>query len=99
MFLNYKKMINFLHFYLFDFSESENTCAFSYELDSAAVIEIKCIGGTNLVAAGLESGRIYILDSTCYPIKCVNANDEFVLTDACINSKLSSLTTFCNSRR
>lgn len=82
-----------------DFSESDNTCAFSYELDSAPVIKINCISGTDLVAAGLENGRIYILDSTCYPIKCVNAKDDFILTDACINTKLSSLTTFCNSRR
>lgn len=47
----------------------------------------------------MENGRIYILDSTCYPIKCVNAKDDFILTDACINNKLSSLTTFCNSPR
>lgn len=81
-------------------SESENTCAFSYELGNAAVIKIECISGTDFVAAGLENGRIYILDSTCYPIKCVNAKDDFILAETCIiNSKLSSLTTFCNSLR
>lgn len=84
----------------FDFcSESENTCAFSYELDSAAVIKIECIAATDYVAVGLENGRVYIMDATCYPIKCVNAKDEFILTDACINSKLSSLTTYCNGLR
>lgn len=86
----------FLHF---NFSESENTCAFSYELDNATVIRIECIAGTNYVAAGLENGRIYILNSTCYPIKCVNAKDDFILAETSINSKLSSLTTFCNSLR
>lgn len=84
----------------FHSSESESTCAFSYELDSVPIIKIECIAGTNYVAAGSENGRIYILDSTCYPIKCVNAkDDDFVLADACINTKLSSLTTFCNSSR
>lgn len=80
----------------FEFSESENTCAFSYELDNVAIIRIECIAGTNYVAAGMENGRIYLLDSTCYPIKCVNAKDDFVLADACINNKLSSLTTYCS---
>lgn len=89
----------FLMSFVFDFSESDNTCAFSYELGSTAVIEIDCVQGTNYVAAGLGNGHIYILDSTCYPIKCVNAKDDFILTDVCINSKLTSLTTYCNSPR
>lgn len=51
------------------------------------------------MVAGLENGRIFILDSTCYPIKCVNAKYDFVVTDASFNSRLSTLTTFSNSPR
>lgn len=64
-----------------------------------SLVGIECIARTNYVAAGSENGRIFILDSTCYPIKCVNAKDDFILTDACINSKLSSLSTYCHSSR
>lgn len=85
--------------FIHSINESDNTCAFSYELDSVPIIAIECIAGTNYVAAGSENGRIFILDSTCYPIKCVNAKDDFILTDACINSKLSSLSTYCHSTR
>lgn len=84
---------------IFYSSESENTCAFSYELDNSAVIKIECIPGGNCVAAGLENGRIFILDSTCYPIKCVNAKDDFIITDGSVNSKLFTFTTFSNNLR
>lgn len=84
------------------YSENENTCAFFYNLDVAylaAVVDIVCIAGGDRVAAGLENGRIFLLDSTCYPIKCINAQDNFVIADICVNNQLLSLTTFCNNSR
>lgn len=85
-------------------SENENTCAFSYSLDSAhlsAVITIAVIAGSHIVAAGLENGRLFLLDSTCYPIKCVNARDNFVVTEIGVSgsSVLCSLTTISRGDR
>lgn len=51
------------------------------------------------MVAGLENGRIFILDSTCYPIKCVNVKYDFVVTDASFNGKLATLTAFSNTLR
>lgn len=85
--------------FIHSINESDNICAFSYELDSVPIIAIECITGTNYVAAGSENGRIFILDSICYPIRCINAREDFILTDTCINSKLSSLSTYCHSSR
>lgn len=68
----------------FSCSENENTCAFSYSLDSAhlsAIVAIACIAGSHIAAVGLENGRVFLLDSNCYPIKCVNTQDNFVVAD------------------
>lgn len=57
---------------------------FSYALNGmqmTAVIDIRCVNGTNMVIAALENGRFFLLDSTCYPIKCVNTQDNFVISD------------------
>lgn len=85
-------------------SENENTCAFSYTLDSAhlsAVNAIACIAGSHVVAAGLENGRLFLLDATCYPIKCVNAQDNFVISEVGVGGSniLCSMTTIVRDAR
>lgn len=85
-------------------SETENTCAFSYSLDPAhlsKVTAIASIAGSHIVAAGLENGRVFLLDSTCYPIKCVNAEDNFVVTEIGVvgTSILCSITTITRDAR
>lgn len=90
-------MLQYFFFSLSLRSESENVCAFSYVLDPAhisAIVSIKCVPGSNWVIAGLDIGRIFVLDSNCYPIKCVNAKDDFILTDVFLNTKLYTLTVY-----
>lgn len=78
------------------FSETDNACIFSYPLNgvlSTAIVDIRCSEGTNIVIASLENGRFFLLDSTSYPIKCINAQDNFVISEYEIKcSQLYSVT-------
>lgn len=67
---------------------------FSYALEPSQpspVVALVHLGRINRVAAGLENGRLFLLDSSLVPSSCMSAEGSFVLTELGSGERLESV--------
>ncbi|XP_053686186.1 leucine-rich repeat serine/threonine-protein kinase 1 isoform X3 [Sabethes cyaneus] len=79
---------------IYAFNASDCAHLFSYALEPAQpcpVVALVYLKRFNRVAAGLENGRLFLLDSTLVPSTCVLAEGSFVLSELGSGERLYSV--------
>ncbi|XP_055684527.1 leucine-rich repeat serine/threonine-protein kinase 1 isoform X1 [Lutzomyia longipalpis] len=79
---------------IYGFNASDCTHLFSYALEPtqpSPVVALVHLNRINRVAAGLENGRLFLLDSSNIPTSYVSAEGSFVLTELGSGERLHSV--------
>ncbi|XP_053678911.1 leucine-rich repeat serine/threonine-protein kinase 1 [Anopheles nili] len=85
---------------IYAFNAADCAHLFSYALEPSApspVVALVYLKKFHRVAAGLENGRLFLLDSTLIPTTCVSAEGSFVLSELGSGERLCSVTALWRS--
>uniref|UniRef100_A0A182PFW2 non-specific serine/threonine protein kinase n=1 Tax=Anopheles epiroticus TaxID=199890 RepID=A0A182PFW2_9DIPT len=80
---------------IYAFNAADCAHLFSYALEPSApspVVALVYLKKFHRVAAGLENGRLFLLDSTLIPSTCVSAEGSFVLSELGSGERLCAVT-------